>query len=102
MDVHKAVALFEVTDMEAFKEIFTKPKAADFHFKHNLVDTFYTLEKLSWLTLIDIGSLIDGRAIGSCSRLFNSKASGFSLVLSLMVAEHDLYGLQELPPTDCE
>ena len=49
MDAHKAVALFEVTDMEAFKEIFTKPKAADFHFKHNLVDTFYKLEKLSWL-----------------------------------------------------
>ena len=47
MDFHKAVALFEVTDMEAFKEIFTKPKAADFHFKHNLVDTFYKLEKLS-------------------------------------------------------
>ena len=49
VDDHKAVALFEVTDMEAFKEIFTTPKSADFHTKHNLVDTFYTLEKLSWL-----------------------------------------------------
>ena len=47
VDDHKSVALFEVTDMEAFKEIFTKPKAADSHFKHNLVDTVYKLEKLS-------------------------------------------------------
>ena len=47
MDDHKAVAFFEVTDMDAFKAIFATPKAADFHTKHNLVDTFYTLEKLS-------------------------------------------------------
>ena len=47
MDDHKAEAFFEVTDMDAFKAIFATPKAADFHTKHNLVDTFYTLEKLS-------------------------------------------------------
>ena len=47
MDDHKAVAFFEVTDMDAFKAIFATPKAADFHTKHKLVDTFYMLEKLS-------------------------------------------------------
>ena len=76
MDVHKAVALFEVTDMEAFKEIFTKPKAADFHFKQNLADTFYKLEKLSWLNThsffdgwqIDRFALVDREIVPPASR----------------------------------
>jgi hypothetical protein len=46
IDDHKAVALFKVADMEAFQGLFSTPKAVDFHSKHNLVDTFYSLGKL--------------------------------------------------------
>ena len=44
---HKAVGLMNVTDMEMFTAMMSSPEAAEVDAKYNIVDTIYSMDKIS-------------------------------------------------------
>ena len=44
---HKAVGLMNVTDMEMFTAMMSSPEAAEVDAKFNIVDTIYSMYKIS-------------------------------------------------------
>jgi hypothetical protein len=44
---HKAVGLMNVTDMEMFTAMMSSPEAAELDAKYNIVDTVYSMDKIS-------------------------------------------------------
>ena len=44
---HKAVGLMNVTDMGMFTAMMSSPEAAEVDAKYNIVDTIYSMDKIS-------------------------------------------------------